>query len=199
MSGFNPADKTANIILSAGNQIATCNNSSNGGVRGTASHSTGKWMLEFNNVTIGTVDTLDYVGIGIAADTLGLASGAQIQVILIQAGTSFTGNGSSANSFPDGLTITAGATVDLCVDLSSALYWFRVNGGNWNNSGTANPATGVGGHTITTVGTFLPYVRITTNGNTVTLNTSPSSPPSGFTAWDFVAPLPQTSYAQVIN
>lgn len=181
-SAFNPADKL-NIALTGTNLIATSTSASNGGVRGTTSHSVGKWMLSFSAVSIGSTDTLDYVGIGTLADTLGLASGSQVQAILTKVGTAFSGNGGSAASYPDGLAIPAAATVDLCVDLPNLLFWFRVNGGLWNASGTANPATGVGGHAMLLGGTFVPYVRITTVGQTVTLNTTPASPPAGFAAW----------------
>ncbi len=35
--------------------------------------------------------------------------------------------------------------LSFALDIDAALLWVRVNAGNWNNSGTANPATGVGG------------------------------------------------------
>jgi hypothetical protein len=42
---------------------------------------------------------------------------------------------------------TWAATNNLCIaaDLDALLIWFRTNGGNWNNSGANDPATGVGG------------------------------------------------------
>lgn len=39
----------------------------------------------------------------------------------------------------------AGDVVCIAFDPGSKLIWFRVNNGSWNNDGTANPATGVGG------------------------------------------------------
>jgi hypothetical protein len=48
-------------------------------------------------------------------------------------------------------TWTAGSVVDVAVDLGGAVIWFRVSGGNWNNSGTANPATGTGGVSLSTM------------------------------------------------
>ena len=39
----------------------------------------------------------------------------------------------------------SGNTLCCAVDLDARLIWFRTNGGNWNNSGTADPATGAGG------------------------------------------------------
>lgn len=40
---------------------------------------------------------------------------------------------------------TAGDRVDVAFHPGAKLVWFRVNGGSWNNDGTANPATLVGG------------------------------------------------------
>lgn len=194
---YNPADQNAAVTLSGGNLIATGNSGSNGGVRGTTSHATGKVMLSYTNVNL-SGNSLDYVGVGIAADTLGLASGAQIQVILIDSGTAFTGDGSGASTFPDFATLPTNCTVDLCLDLGAQLFWFRINGGNWNGSPTADPATGTLGHAIRAPGTFLPYVRVTTATSTATLNPTPASPPVGFTAWDVVVLKAPTSYAQVI-
>ena len=42
-------------------------------------------------------------------------------------------------------TWAAGNRLSIAVDLDNLLIWFRTTTGNWNNSGTANPATGVGG------------------------------------------------------
>ena len=123
MSAFNPADKTANMTLTGSNLIATCSNSSNAGVRGDGSHdsaSGGKFQLQFNNVTL--VDSLDYVGIGIAADTLALAQGSQIQVIVIKDGTTFSGDGlGGSNALGTGNAIAAAATVDFCFDFGGML------------------------------------------------------------------------------
>lgn len=41
-------------------------------------------------------------------------------------------------------TWSAGARLCFAVDLDNARLWCRVNGGNWNNSGTADPAAGTG-------------------------------------------------------
>lgn len=51
---------------------------------------------------------------------------------------------------------TAGQTIDIAMDFAGNLLWVRVNGGTWNNSGTANPSTGVGGFDLTCAGTATP-------------------------------------------
>ena len=39
----------------------------------------------------------------------------------------------------------SGSIIDVAVDRQNYLIWMRVNGGDWNNSITANPVTGAGG------------------------------------------------------
>lgn len=93
----------------------------------------------------------------------------------------------------------AGATfslVALAIDLTNNKIWARASGdstGDWNASGTANPATNTGGFDITSVNSgtvYLAYSGFYTSSvaDTVTLNAGAStfhgSIPSGFSAWD---------------
>jgi len=191
---WNPADKTSDMTLSGGNLIATASAGTNAGARGTTSHATGKWQLQFTACTLG--DSLDYIGVGLSTDTLGLAQGSQEQVIKVLTGTTFSGDGLGGTNALTGDAIPAGATVDLCLDFTALKFWYRVNSGDWNgpSNPTANPATGVGGRTIGAANTYFPYIRLTGAGKTATLNPSPSSPQSGFTQWDVpVTPHPKTS------
>lgn len=196
---WNPSDKTSDMVLSNGNlTVATnLNNGTHGGARGTTGKSSGKWMLQFTGVTLNTSDQLDYVGIGTLADTLGLAQGSQDQVILIANGTAYSGDGTSAFNWLDFSNLPASCTVDLCVDMGAQLFWFRINGGSWNNSGTADPAAGTGGHPIKATGTKFPYVRLTNTPNAATLNPVPASPPAGFLTWDVA--LKPTASAQIVG
>lgn len=186
ISTWNPADKTANMTLTGSNLIATCSNASNAGVRGTQSRDTasgGKWQMKFTNVTL--VDSLDYIGVGIAADTLGLAQGTQIQAIQIKDGTTFSGDGvGGSNALGTGAAIPGSATVDLCLDFVNMKFWFRTNGGLWLNTAGASPSGNVSGRTLAHTGIFLPYIRLTGTTATATFDGSPASPESGFTQWD---------------
>lgn len=73
------------------------------------------------------------------------------------------------------------------------LLWIRTNSGNWNNSGTADPATLVGGidvSSISVLGTLRPCIFASASG-TVFTNTF-SSPftnavPSGYSSIDVIA------------
>jgi hypothetical protein len=199
---WNPGDLT-NVTLSGGNLIATGNSASNGGVRGTTGKSSGKWMISFTSVDLqGAGDNLDYVGVGSLADTLGLASGGQAnQIICIQTNTAFS-PGTGGQGMGSGLTGGAN-TVDLCIDFTNGKFWFRVNGGNWNGTfggASADPGANIGGLTIGTLTAALfPYARLTTATSHATLNPTPSTPPTGFTAWDSGPVLPTISSATIVG
>ena len=89
----------------------------------------------------------------------------------------------------------SGNTLCCAVDLDARLIWFRTNGGNWNNSGTADPATGTGGidlnrayQRISAPIKLYPAANANNNsGDTATVNLGTSAfaqaMPSGFVAW----------------
>src|SRR4029077_13475902 len=58
----------------------------------------------------------------------------------------------------------SGDVIGVAVDFTNHLAWFRRNSGNWNNDGTANPATGVGGITIA-AGSYAPTVGFGAGGS----------------------------------
>lgn len=82
----------------------------------------------------------------------------------------------------------AGDRIGVAVDPAARLIWFRVNNGNWNNSGAANPATGVGGidfsATTVNIGTATPAVSASITGTvwTTAFNTFTDAAPAGFAA-----------------
>jgi hypothetical protein len=105
-------------------------------------------------------------------------------------GTIFRSDGTVL--MPNGtLPFVAGDTVCIAFDAATNNVWYRVNAGNWNGSGTANPATGVGGFAIPFTGggedAYLKVALQTFNGGSRTLNTGTSAfaqtTPSGFSAW----------------
>ena len=95
---------------------------------------------------------------------------------------------SNATNLNSGVALPAGTVVGIAVDFTNHLIWFRMApSGNWNGSGTANPATGVGGITFST-GAMVPFVTFGGSGgaagNVITANFGASSftgtVPSGF-------------------
>jgi len=168
----------------------TGTNGVNGGIRGTQSHSSGKVMIQFSLLCTGSVDGLDYVGVGTAADTLGLASGSQDQAIMISSmavfSDGFITNNGGTGGWPTAWVTNPETVLDLAIDFTAGTFWFRYDGGNWNGSATANPATNIGGYALGagTVGkALLPYVRCTNANCSITINTGPGSLPSGFSTW----------------
>ena len=86
----------------------------------------------------------------------------------------------------------SGGVYCLAIDLVNSRAWVRLNGGNWNNSGTANPTTNVGGVNISGLFPTNPaFAAMTTEqilSPLATVNFGASAfsfaVPSGFAAWD---------------
>lgn len=184
---WNPADKDADITLSSGNTIATTNGTGVTGVRDTASHTTGKYYGEFTSQS--TMSSFYGLGLATSAwnfnavDGLG---GDTVSVAWAINGTVYINN----NSIGTAEAATASGTViSMAVDLDAKLIWFRVNGGNWNNSGSANPATGAGGFALTglSAGAFFSAFGDTgvVGDGVLWTGSAPfaESVPSGFSAW----------------
>lgn len=206
---WNPAD-ISGVTLSSGNLIATANNGSNGGARGTTSHTSGKWYIEFvchhptqNNVFpgLGTTGAGFEGGTNTSGGTATLApSGSAVSTLA----------GSFTVSFG---ALTDGEIVSIAVDFTAGLVWFAVGGNfsNWNGSGTANPATGTGGFSTANgsgnwggvlSGGVFPYMASQggfspPNAGLTVVPDGPSqsfTPPSGFGSWD-APPVPSGPWA----
>jgi len=158
---FDATDVGTGITLSGGNLIATYTGSTDGAyvsVRSAASHSTGKFYWEINvtnnggtggNIAVGIMNgsfntsTDDYIG--------GTAN----------AGGAF-GNASTLfiNGTGFGTTPAYGVeVVGIAIDAGAQLFWLREISAPtvWNAGGTANPATGVGGISFSTITGTGPY------------------------------------------
>jgi len=131
------------VNLSNGNLTATRNitSATAGGARSTALKSSGKYYFE---VTVGAMHgNNNGVGVVTAATTytqFGVGQGGPV--------IGFLGGAIFANNANTGVALGAivtGNVVSLAVDFATGAAWFRKNGGLWNNSGTADPATGTGG------------------------------------------------------
>jgi hypothetical protein len=136
---WNPSDLSG-VTLSGGNLIATT--TAGGGVRSTIGYSAGKYYWEN---TIGVFNSGNS-GVGVASSIASLpnmgATGTQA-AFLYPDGTIYI------NTTSAGISLGArsqGDVIGIALDVTAKLVWFRVSpSGLWNNSGTANPATGVGG------------------------------------------------------
>lgn len=187
MSAWNPSDKDAAITLSNTNHTATTA-SGDAGVRGTKSHSSGKWYIEFTATATGT---LRYAAGFARADQL-LNTGTLSHTACVTLGGFFSpGGGSNVGAL-------AGHVIQIAIDLSAGLAWWRIDGGTWNGNGGASPdpATGTNGAVYTSGGgltagdTLFPFCDMVSFGGTpiTVINTGDSSfanaPPTGFVAWD---------------
>lgn len=106
-------------------------------VRSTNDYTTGKWYFE---VTVNAASVIGNVGVGVDnnVESLNGAAGQSGSIC-------WTGNGSvnynSTSGAYTAASFTVGDVLGVAVDLVNMAIWFRDNGGNWNNSGSANPAT----------------------------------------------------------
>lgn len=114
----------------------------------------------------GTVNYASYLG----SDTSGV--GYYIFATVLRNGGSL----GSGESYADGNRI--------CIAFNSTKVWFRKNNGNWNNSGSDNPATNTGGFTHSLTAPLALATRVYNNGDFVEIAAPSStwlySAPSGF-------------------
>jgi hypothetical protein len=61
-------------------------------------------------------------------------------------GEQYMSDGNGSTQQYAGANVVLNDRICVAVDPASGLYWARLNNGNWNNSGTADPATGTGGY-----------------------------------------------------
>ncbi|MEY9177727.1 hypothetical protein ABIF29_003996 [Bradyrhizobium elkanii] len=140
-AAFDPAT-VSNAALSNADLTVTRSNTSTGGVASTAYKNSGKYYFE---VTIGASHaTTDFIGIKAATVSYGdITNGSAgnyagywpVHGSTVTSGTGFGGLGSAS----------AGDIISVAVDLVNYAVWMRRNGGNWNGTSTADPATNNGG------------------------------------------------------
>ena len=81
-----------------------------------------------------------------------------------------------------------GDVICLAWDSGTKTFWFRKNSGSWNNSGSADPATGAGGFAATAdTATYALWFRGTLASDQVVVRTELADftliPPTGFASW----------------
>jgi hypothetical protein len=181
-TSWNPADKASNVTLTGSNLTATTGAGGFGWVRAAASATSGKAYWEQTATTF----TNGSSAIGIATPTASISSGLLVAgtCSVTRAGTvAVDGNAAGVNIG----TIASGTLVCIAIDVMAHLAWFRSGAaGNWNNSGAANPATGVGGVSIPILSPASPALSIVAVGDAVTANFGDAAfsgvVPAGFTA-----------------
>jgi len=194
-STWSTTDKSASLTLTGSNLIATAA-ATGQSVRGKDPKRTGSYYLEY---TLGTIASGCLFGFATARTPLGTGSlvaasfsvgaTAGTNAAYDAFGTLITGLGTQSPG------PTTGALVCAAINLTTGLIWFRVGAaGNWNNNAANNPATNVGGISLSGTGLgqgidAYPFVYLNTSGNSVTANFGATAftgaVPAGFTSgWD---------------
>lgn len=146
---WDPANKSSKITLSGGDLVATQNSTGVAGVRSVANHSTGKYYMECTLTTkTGGADD-DGVGVVNASFTLGgsYVGSTNNGAAVYDGGSVYRSSGVVATI----ASFATGNVVCMAIDTTARLAWWRTNGGNWNNNGAADPATGANGIDISVV------------------------------------------------
>ena len=189
-TAFDPHKAAPTMALSNGNLTVTKGgtNTVHSKVGGVHGNSTGKFYYEATLVT--NID--GNAGIGI----IGASSDFQVTDGNSWLGQTSQGAGwypgqnqvyhfnGSIGAFT-GSSAVAGNVIGVAYDIDAKLIWFRLQNGNWNGSGTANPATGVGGFSMANInGIMVPCINLFTNTQAITINGGGSAfsgtPPAGF-------------------
>jgi len=170
----------SNVALSGGNLTATGNGAGAARARSTADLA-GKVYVE---VTLNSVSS-NVPGVGIANTSETGAPG--VGANSMSWSPAFGGVYLNSVSQCSLGTAAAGDTLCMAIDFPNALAWFRKNSGNWNGNASHNPATNVGGISISSLGSpALIYAYFAGTTTSVTANFGGSAygfgAPSGFGA-----------------
>lgn len=182
---WNPSDKSAQITLTNGNlTAATTGSGSDNLVRSTTSQTTGKLYFE---ETFGSTGSETAIGLANSTASLTAFLGTDNNGIgIYQSGHIFR-NGSNVLSGP---SFTTGDVIGVAIDFGAGLIWFRNNSSpsTWNGGGSADPATGVGGLSLSAItGPFFACCDTFSSGHPQTANFGQSgfgqTPPTGYSMW----------------
>jgi len=181
---FDPAT-TTNALLSNGNLTATATGTSGfsgARVAPAAARATGKFYFEFTIVT--SSSSSNAVGLLTPAAVYGDFAGTALCLRVVMNGI-VSLNGSSLVALG---AFANGDIAGIAIDLGANLIWCRKNAGNWNASGTANPATATGGLSFTAA-SYAPAAAWFANAvnDAYTINVGATAyanaAPSGFGNW----------------
>jgi len=169
MVAWSTTDKAANITLSGGNLTAALNTAALGGVRCDTSFAGGLLYFEclvnvVNNVQVGWANATQSLTANIGTTVNGIGADVQSNIVRFNAASL----GPSEHSTSQ--TGTAGYSICIAANFTTKLFWVRLNSGYWNGSTTADPAAGVGGYSIATIGAgpYFPMFASPSNTASVT-------------------------------
>lgn len=166
LTAWNSSDKAAVLSLSAGNAMLTSSGAGWNNIRALSGYSTGKYYFE----TWITKSSAGVVSVGAAnlsaALTTANIGSTNNSVAYVDSGGVFVNNASIGTAAASATKQTLG----VAIDFGAKLIWVRVDGGNWNNSVTANPVLGLEGFNFSAVsGPYYPAASINgTSGTSFT-------------------------------
>ncbi len=189
-STFDPDTLSPTMALSGGDLVATAS-----GLFGIASsnsaHDSGKFYAKFT-LTVKNGGA-GFQGVGVFDSSFNNLSAPTATMFVGQTTHGlafFSDNGVYYNNVAIShlVTFAQGDVIELALDIDNRTIWFRVNGGNWNNSGAANPVTNTGGITLGAV--MGPKLFLAAEGDVAgdqwTADFTAASPLAGFDTWTFV-------------
>lgn len=167
--------------LSYSNGDSTVSNNANTSgarfARGLDGKTSGKW---FTRLTLANGGTSRGIGLCLASIG-GTTGGTNGTSRWVWTGTTVFTN--SANLTMPANISTSNGDYEIAYDLDANLLWVRAAGGEWNNSGSADPATGTGGLDISGRGAAAAHVMgLMPNNTTASSTFATGTAPSGFTA-----------------
>ena len=172
---FNATVSTA--TLSGANLVAT-STGANQYARSADYFNSGAYYFEYTITTTGTFWT-----VGLATSDAVAYNTAIAAVVVYFNGTIYVNGVSTGSSIG---SPTTGSVIGIAVSNDNQQFWARLNGGNWNGSGTANPTTGVGGIALPKKSFVSPWVSMSVSGIAITGNFGGSAfafaAPAGFTS-----------------
>lgn len=147
---WSPFDISGSLVLSNSNRTVAWPGAgfTQAKVRGLIGKSSGKWYWE------AVADTAQFDTFGMmnqAQDATNNALGLNNSPNALGWGYDGSGNNLllyNSTTLATISTIADGDIIQHAVDIDAALYWTRKSTGNWNGNGSANPATGIGGVSI---------------------------------------------------
>lgn len=186
---WNPSDKSASTTLSNAN--LTASTSASAGARAIGGWTTGKYYWEITYTTVNTNSLT--TGVGLA--TGDLAFGSATGFCWLGRSTGGININAAASGSSLGAAVAQGSVVGVAVDFGAKLIWFRIApAGNWNGSGTANPATGAGGVDISAISTGPLYAFMSGAASDVITANFGSSAFTGTVPSTFTSGLPISLY-----
>lgn len=166
MTTWNPSDKTSGIVLSNGDLTASETSANTENVRSTDYHASGKWYFELTAVTS------HGAWLGVRRSTVSIST-----------------KGLSTDSAGYRVSMTAGQTVRIAIDVSSLKIWVQNGTGGWIGGG--NPELGSNPtDALDNAGDWHAWFGINddTENCSIVANFGASAfaytVPAGFTAWD---------------